>query len=238
MQSLIGDSSRDNEGQIKLIRKETQDKIKPINEQIKSIADKLKKLDESKNIKMDKMQNREIVIDVLEDEKLELIKKIDKVAPDNQVFRVATWLRGWFEINYEEEIRKLDKRIFELENLKVAEIKERNWFQKIFPFFYEDKRFDNATIDKQIRSLEKQIDILERKSDLKAETTETSIYADIPKGALIAAFWLWFGVLSFVISVVGTLLAFASLVLSDPRLHAIRNKKDRWKGLSIYLFCF
>ena len=48
----------------------------------------------------------------------------------------------------------------------------------------------------------------------------------------IAAFWLWFGVLSFVISVVGTLLAFASLVLLDPRLHAIRNRKSRWKGVA------
>ena len=37
---------------------------------------------------------------------------------------------------------------------------------------------------------------------------------------------------SFIISVVGTLLAFASLVLLDPRLHAIRNRKSRWKGVA------
>jgi hypothetical protein len=228
LDTLIKASGRDNEGQIELVKKETQAKIKPINEQIGVIADKLKKLDERKLAKADEEANKDKIIEELEKRKLELIEKIDDLAPDNQVFRVATWLRGWFEINYEEEIRKTEKKIFELENLKVVEIKESNWFQKIFPFFYENKVFDNATLDKQINSLEKQINIFERKSDLKAETTETSIYADIPKGALIAAFWLWFGVLSFVISVVGTLLAFASLVLLDPRLHKIRNKKSRY----------
>ncbi len=232
LDTLIKASGRDNEGQIELVKKETQAKIKPINEQIGVIADKLKKLDERKLAKADEEANKDKIIEELEKRKLELIEKIDDLAPDNQVFRVATWLRGWFEINYEEEIRKTEKKIFELENLKVVEIKESNWFQKIFPFFYENKVFDNATLDKQINSLEKQINIFERKSDLKAETTETSIYADIPKGALIAAFWLWFGVLSFVISVVGTLLAFASLVLLDPRLHAIRNRKSRWKGVA------
>jgi len=232
LRTLINNSSKSNEGQIELIRKETETKIKPINEQIQSIANKLEKLDERKGNEADAEANKDEKLRELNDEKIELIRKIDETAPDNQVFRVATWLRGWFEINYEEEIRELNKQIFELENMKIADIKQPNWFQKIFPFFYEDNSLDNATIDKQIKSLEKQINIFERKSDLKAESTETSIYADIPKGALIAAFWLWFGVLSFVISVVGTLLAFASLVLLDPRLHIIRNKKSRWKGVA------
>ena len=125
-------------------------------------------------------------------------------------------MRDWFEINYDEEIRKVEKRIIEFENLKVIEIQEPNWLQKIFPFFYDNKKIDNTILDKQITSAEKQIKILKRKSDLKASTIQTSPYADIPRGALVAAFWLWFGVLSFVISVVGTLLAFASLVLLDP----------------------
>ena len=125
-----------------------------------------------------------------------------------------------------------ERKIIEFENLKVAEIKEPNWFQKIFPFLYEDKKMDNAILDKQITSLEKQIKILKKKSDLKSKTIQTSPYADIPRGALIAAFWLWFGVLSFVISIVGTLLAFASLVLLDPRLHKLRNKKADWRGVA------
>ena len=230
--TLIDQSGQDIVGSIDLIRKTTLAKNKPLNEEIELIGEKLKKLDDRKFVKADEEANKDKTIADLENKKLELIEKIDELAPDNQVFRVATWLRGWFEIDYEEKVRELNKQIFELEYMKVADIKKQNWFQKLFPFFYEDNILDNATIDKQIKSLEKQIDIFERKSDLKAETTETSIYADIPKGALIAAFWLWFGVLSFVISVVGTLLAFASLVLLDPRLHAIRNRKSRWKGVA------
>jgi hypothetical protein len=229
---LIKEGGQDIAASIDLIRNSAQIKNKPLNGEIKMIGEKLRKLDQRKLDKADIEANKDIKIDELNNQKLELIRKIDEVAPDNQVFRVATWLRGWFEINYEEEIRKLNKQIFELENMKIADTKQPNWFQKLFPFFYDDNSFDNSTIDKQIKSLEKQIDIFERKSDLKAESTQTSIYADIPKGALIAAFWLWFGVLSFIISVVGTLLAFASLVLLDPRLHKIRNKKSRWKGVA------
>jgi len=229
---LIKEGGQDIAASIDLIRKTAQTKNKPLNDEIDMIGEKLSKLDQRKLDKADAEANKDIKIDELNNQKLELIKKIDEVAPDNQVFRVATWLRGWFEINYEEKIRELNKQIFELENKKIADFKKPNWFQKLFPFFYDDNNLDNATIDKQIKSLEKQINIFERKSDLKMENTETSIYADIPKGALIAAFWLWFGVLSFVISVVGTLLAFASLVLLDPRLHIIRNKKNRWKGVA------
>jgi hypothetical protein len=47
------------------------------------------------------------------------------------------------------------------------------------------------------------------------------------------AFWAWFGVLSFIISVTGTMLAFAGLNLQDPRMHEIRAKKTAgWKGVS------
>ena len=42
----------------------------------------------------------------LKDKKNELIEKIDNLAPDNQVFRVATWLKGWFEVDYNKEIEK------------------------------------------------------------------------------------------------------------------------------------
>ena len=76
--------------------------------------------------------------------------------------------------------------------------------------------------------------------EMKLKTMDSAvIWANIPQGALTAAFWLWFGVLSFVISVIGTMLAFASLVLLDPRLHIIRNKRTaHWKGLPIRISKF
>ena len=41
------------------------------------------------------------------------------------------------------------------------------------------------------------------------------------------AFWLWFGTLGFVISVMGTFLALAGLHLQDERMHEIRNRPIR-----------
>ena len=46
----------------------------------------------------------------------------------------------------------------------------------------------------------------------------------ITQGELDRAFWIWFGSLSFVLSIIGTLVAFAGLHLQDERAHQIRNK--------------
>ena len=228
--SMLRNSNQNNAASIELIRKTAANANKKLNGELEEVATRLKQLNDRKIKKSENESQKDEKINQLEEKRDENIRKIDELAPDNQVFRVATWLRDWFEINYDEEIRKVEKRIIEFENLKVIEIQEPNWFQKIFPFFYNNKKIDNTILDKQISSAEKQIKILKRKSDLKASTIQTSPYADIPRGALVAAFWLWFGVLSFVISVVGTLLAFASLVLLDPRLHKVRNKRANWRG--------
>lgn len=228
--SMLRSSNQNNAASIELIRKTAANANKKLNSELEEVATRLKQLNDRKIKKSENESQKDEKINQLEEKRDENIRKIDELAPDNQVFRVATWLRDWFEINYDEEIRKVEKRIIEFENLKVIEIQEPNWLQKIFPFFYDNKKIDNTILDKQIASAEKQIKILKRKSDLKASTIQTSPYADIPRGALVAAFWLWFGVLSFVISVVGTLLAFASLVLLDPRLHKIRNKRANWRG--------
>ena len=223
--SMLRSSNQNNAASIELIRKTAANANKKLNSELEEVATRLKQLNDRKIKKSENESQKDEKINQLEEKRDENIRKIDELAPDNQVFRVATWLRDWFEINYDEEIR-----IIEFENLKVIEIQEPNWLQKIFPFFYDNKKIDNTILDKQITSAEKQIKILKRKSDLKASTIQTSPYADIPRGALVAAFWLWFGVLSCGISVGGTLLAFASLVLLDPRLHKIRNKRANWRG--------
>lgn len=48
--------------------------------------------------------------------------------------------------------------------------------------------------------------------------------SDLTQEDVDTAFWIWFGGLSFVISIIGTLLAFAGLHLQDQRAHEIRNK--------------
>ena len=65
----------------------------------------------------------------------------------------------------------------------------------------------------QISRLEKQKSDFERKAERALNTVE-SVYADLPRGAITAAFWLWFGVLSFT-SVTGTMLLSSLVMLTQ-----------------------
>tara|TARA_E500000178_G_scaffold140803_1_gene140471 strand:- start:488 stop:2083 length:1596 start_codon:yes stop_codon:yes gene_type:complete len=56
--------------------------------------------------------------------------------------------------------------------------------------------------------------------------------ADLNQEDIDTAFWIWFGSLAFVISVIGTLVAFAGLHLKDERMHLLRNEpKNRFKNM-------
>ena len=61
------------------------------------------------------------------------------MTKNNQVFRVATWLKGWFVIDYNKEIKKINDQIFVLEKQKVKSITEKSWFSKIFSIFDQNK---------------------------------------------------------------------------------------------------
>ena len=237
--NLTQASNKNNEGRINTIEKGTEAKLKPLNEELKVISSKIKKLEERQAKLNISEEEKDKQLTDLENQKLELITQIDEIAPDNQVFRVATWLKGWFVVDYNKEIEKINLQIFELEQQKVESITEKGWFDKFLLIFNKNSDLDNATIDKQISRLQSQIQDFEKKMKRDQNKIEESVYADLPRGAITAAFWLWFGVLGFIISVTGTMLAFASLVLLDPRLHVIRNKKTAyWKGVSIRLSKF
>ena len=232
------------DGQIKLIDTETKSKLKPLEDEIKNISNQINILEERKQGYALDDEAKDKKLRELKDKKVQLITNekgegIDDLAPDSQVYRVATWLKGYFIIDYNDEINKINEQIFKLEKQKVKTITERGWFDKFFSFFNKNSDLDNEAIDRQISNLQEKIIDFEKKA-IKAETNVSeSVYADIPAGALTAAFWLWFGVLSFIISVTGTMLAFASLVLLDPRLHIIRNKRTaNWRGLSIRISKF
>lgn len=238
LKNLIITSNKDNEGQIDIIKEENKTQLISLNEEKSRIENEIKILEEEKlKYQLDDKEKVEKVIQ-LKDRKNELITLIDEQAPDNQVFRVATWLKGWFEVDYNKEIEKLNLQVFALEKQKVESITEKSFFDKIFSFF-NNKELDNEAIDSQISRLKKQIKDFENKAEIAATTVQESVYADLPRAALTAAFWLWFGVLGFIISITGTMLAFASLVLLDPRLHVIRNKKTAyWKGVSLRISKF
>ena len=241
---LIDDQGKNSSGQIEIIKSEMKSAIQPLNDELAIIATNISGLEGNKtqyNIDdSDKIRR----IKEFKDIRVELISNedgtgIDDLAPDSQVYRVATWLKGYFIIDYNDEINKINEQIFKLEKQKVKAITERGWFDKFFSIFNKNSSLDNEAIDRQISNLKTKIIDFEGKA-LKAETNiSQSVYADIPQGAITAAFWLWFGVLSFIISVTGTMLAFASLVLLDPRLHIIRNKRTaNWRGLSIRISKF
>ena len=239
LQSLIQASNKDNEGEINLINQSKDNQLNSLLEEKELLDKEIKVLEEEKFKYQENDKNKAQKLIDLKDKKNKLIEKIDNLAPDNQVFRVATWLKGWFEVDYNKEIEKINMKIFELEQQKIDTITERGWFDKIFSIFNKNSNLDNKAIDRQISSLQIQLKDFEYKAEMAINTVNESVYADLPRGAITAAFWLWFGVLSFIISVTGTMLAFASLVLLDPRLHVIRNKKTAyWKGVSIRLSKF
>ena len=232
------------DGQIKLIETETKSKLKPLEDDLKNISLQINALEERKQgFALDDKAKDQKLRD-FNDKKIQLITNeegtgIDDLAPDSQVYRVATWLKGYFIIDYNDEINKINEQIFKLEKQKVKAITERGWFDKFFFIFNKNSSLDNEAIDRQISNLKTKIIDFEGKALKAATNISQSVYADIPQGAITAAFWLWFGVLSFIISVTGTLLAFASLVLLDPRLHIIRNKRTaNWRGLSIRISKF
>jgi hypothetical protein len=58
--------------------------------------------------------------------------------------------------------------------------------------------------------------------------------ADLTQQDLKRAFWIWFGFLAFVISIIGTLVALAGLHLMDERMHEIRNRPISRKNTTRY----
>ena len=87
-------------------------------------------------------------------------------------------------------------------------------------------------IDDQISILNDQIILNKNKLEVeKSEGIVKSVYSTIPETALTFAFWVWFGVLSFIVSITGTMLAFASLTLRDPRANQERENYKKRIGL-------
>ena len=235
-------ASADTAAETDIVDKDKEARLAPklaeltiVNQAIADLQERQKNI----NIDADKKDEKE---KAFEERKLELIKEIDEQAPDNQVFRVALWFKDWFEVDYSNEIADLEQRILKLEKSKISDTYFSNWFLKKIFFFIkrENTPQDNAAIDRNIVRHENQIKDYETKMNFTdvSDTTQ-SVYADLPRAALTAAFWLWFGVLSFIISVTGTMLAFASLVLLDPRLHIIRNKPGaNWRGVARRISAF
>ena len=216
---------KDNKSQLSQIDKQSNRAIKPLQESLNKNEKLIKRYtDDLNNIAE---RNRENLEDIQEfqNEIDNLVKTIDEEGPKNQVIRVASWFKDFFLIDYEKENNRIAKEINELETSKV--------FNTFILWRFRAERFPKEIeiINNQISMLEDQTILNEKKLEIaKSKGASKSVYSDIPQAALTFAFWAWFGVLSFIVSVTGTMLAFASLNLRDPRMHEERNRNKR-KGL-------
>lgn len=216
---------KDNKSQLSQIDKQSDRAIKPLQESLNKNEKLIKRYTEDLNNIAER--NRENLEDIQEfqNEIDDLVKTIDEEGPKNQVIRVASWFKDFFIIDYEKENNKIAKEINKLETSKV--------FNTFILWRFRAERTDKEIeiINNQVSMLEDQVILNEKKLEIaKSKGATKSVYSDIPQAALTFAFWVWFGVLSFIVSITGTMLAFASLNLRDPRMHDERNLSQR-KGL-------
>ncbi len=216
---------KDNRSQLSQIDKQSDRSIKPLQESLVKNEKLIERYtDDLNNIAVRNRENLEDIRKFQEDVN-SLVKTIDEEGPKNQVIRVASWFKDFFIIDYEKENNRIAKEINKLETSKVF-----NTFI-LWQFRAERTPKEIEIIDNQISMLEDQTILNEKKLEIaKSKGATKSVYSDIPQAALTFAFWAWFGVLSFIVSVTGTMLAFASLNLRDPRMHEERNLNKR-KGL-------
>jgi hypothetical protein len=95
----------------------------------------------------------------------------------------------------------------------------------------KSKEVDDVAGDNQIYRLAVKIKVL-LSNDSTAEFSES----DLDQTDIDRAFWIWFGFLAFVISVIGTFVALAGLHLMDERMHEIRNQPLNRKNTLRYRF--
>jgi len=110
----------------------------------------------------------------------------------------------------------------QVEQIRDELTKARDQQEEIFKSkARENSLFRIAVKIKIAKSLLRDEDLAEKidEGDLNQEDIDT-------------AFWIWFGTLAFIISVIGTLVAIAGLHLKDERMHLLRNEpKNRFKNM-------
>ena len=172
--------------------------------------------------------------------------QLRSVASDNQIYRfalkikvVTIWWSSWgiFSNSAEEKTKQ------EMANLEKFRDRISNEHSKKINDF-EKKASDagvNIVTAEQIKKdiqlneinfsnsrnrIDKQIEDANRNlSNIRTLSFGGNIdESDLNQSDISTAFWLWFGTLSAVISVIGTLIALASLHLQDERMHEIRNR--------------
>jgi hypothetical protein len=223
-----GVSGGKNTSKIDAINKTADNRIKQINDQIELIEkNQLNPLLDLKSQNISTASNQKENFDRLNDELTKLKSNLKDAAKDSQIYRIAIKIKVFGEFlsggNLENKISEIDQEILSL---------ERSKFKKNFLIFFERDYEPSETF---IALIDNKISVLEERKNsavnqvLIGETKEID-EADLTQKDVDRAFWIWFGSMAFIISIIGSLVALAGFHLQDERMHEIRNRpiKERF----------
>lgn len=134
---------------------------------------------------------------------------IDKLVDQKEVIEQAKGTKLQDQSEVEEKRSQLREEELKQEEIFLRKARQNQIYRiavkiKIARAWLNDEHLGDKVVDE---------------ADLTQEDTDT-------------AFWIWFGGLALVISIIGTLVAFAGLHLKDERMHILRNEpKNRFRGM-------
>ena len=191
------------------------------------------------------IQSYDNEIDKLEINKSNLSKQLDQVLSDNasQNLPLINQINQELKLKNDELQKQIDKiqneqitpklnakkNITEQQDLILSEIDELN--QKID---LKAKEVNSKASDNSFYQLAVMIKVGPGQWFFDEEVDKDITPADLTQEDMKKAFWLWFGFLAFVISVIGTFVALAGLHLMDERMHEIRNQPINRKNTLRY----
>ncbi len=154
------------------------------------------------------------------------------------------------EKNAEEDIKKVDAVMSsiqdDIENIKSnqlqsvqdlksdfsknKEISLKERAEKQIEIDNKNKEFNDIAADNQIYRLALSLKLGPSRWIFGEEKVKDGFtYHDLTQADIGRAFWIWFGFLAFIISIIGTLVAFAGLHLQDKTIHEKRSREIRSK---------
>ncbi len=200
-----------NSSKIDAINKKADLRISQINDEIEKIEEtQLDPLLEQKSLVIQNASDQQVKFDEYNDLLVKQKKELKEKARENQIYRIAIKIKVFSEFisggSIEKQIEQITKEIDELNNLVIE-----NPDNEILKLKLENKLAKRNQLKERFsNNLDNEID----ESDLTQK--------DVDK-----AFWLWFGSMAFIISIIGSLVALAGFHLQDERMHEIRNRPVR-----------
>ena len=115
--SIRNNNKSKNESLFKALDNKLNSQTASLEQKLKNINDRKWKKKLLKNFPLRKP--RELRNSKFRERKTKVIEKIEIEAPKNQVYRVATWFKGYFSIDLEKRNVEINKQIQDLENSKI-----------------------------------------------------------------------------------------------------------------------